>query len=375
MLYQQLRERLENQEKYPGCVKRDRAPLIHPGFPGNFNLSFAELHWLNEYGRYVDFDHDFIFSTIMSCIRPNDFSLLQTRHSWKYLGVFEMADLGGIITSSERPDYKKLQRRRVTELIDFLKSCGLNPDNIYPVYCAGGTVEELTAGKYTFDFSIPEDRISKEAFLENGIPEENLIPDKSRDSFLALHVYGRTSPWGYRNEVNINLGDKENPDLLDIATLEYGMWRPIFKNTDESRAANVCYLKDSLCGFSISVVGLERLCMAINGFHCIRDVDYIAPVYDAYAFIDGVQDELAVESLRALHRIYSDVQSCGCIIGRHQKRKIREFLQNIPSSLSQGRIKELLTIHSATQPWHTNTEQGIEPTIERITEYRAARLR
>lgn len=373
MKYETLRELVQNQPTHERCIRVERAPLINQAFLGTFNLSFSEVPWLSEYGRYVDFDHDFIFSAIMSCVRPNDFPLLHTPSSWKYLGVFEMADLGGILTLSEQPDYDTLQRRQVNKLITFLKDLGINPASIHPVYCAGGTVEELTAGKYTFNFAIPEDRISKNAFLDNGVPEENLIPDKSRNSFLALHVYDKASPWGYRNEVNVNLGDRGTPALLDIATLEYGMWRPVFKNNDERKAANTCALKCSSDGFSISVLGLERLCMVINGLPTVRDVDYIAPFYDSYGFIDGAQDELAVESLRALHRIYSDVRRYGCVPGRHQTKKIRTFLQYLPESLSEDKIRELLMVHSETQPWHPELQEGVEPTIERIAIYISSR--
>ena len=74
-------------------------------FPGNFNMSFTEHHWLKEYQRYVDWDHDYVILTAQSCIRLNDFDLLETRNGWNYLGVFEMADMSGEIAVSEVPEY------------------------------------------------------------------------------------------------------------------------------------------------------------------------------------------------------------------------------------------------------------------------------
>ena len=82
---QHCRERIQNWPKHSEIVKVERAPIITPGFPGTFNLSFTEDPWLKEYGKFVDFDHDYHFSTIQSCIRPNDFPLLHTAASWKYL--------------------------------------------------------------------------------------------------------------------------------------------------------------------------------------------------------------------------------------------------------------------------------------------------
>jgi len=368
MEYKILRELVQNHSKYEGCVKVARAPLIHDGFPGTFNLSFTEYPWLKEYGGFVDFDHDYVFSTVQSCIRPNDFPLLHTVDSWKYLGVFEIADLTGAVSLSKKPDYNELQKWQIRELIDFLKKVGIEQDRVHPSYCVGGTVKELTGGRYSFDFLVPKDEISRKAFLEAGVPEKNLIPDRSRDTFLSLHLH-RPSPWGYRTEVNVTLGDCNKDELLDIATTEYIPWRPIYTGSDNSKE-NIIGLEESESGFAISAVGLERLCMAINAFPTVRDVDYISQIYDGYGVIDEAQDELAVESLRALHRIYADVISYGCKPGRHRKEKIRKMLSNIPD-FDKEKLRELLKIHSQTQPWHPELREGIEPTIEKIEMYRA----
>lgn len=42
MKYSDLRQRVLEHPKYEGCVSVERAPLITPGFPGTFNLSFTE---------------------------------------------------------------------------------------------------------------------------------------------------------------------------------------------------------------------------------------------------------------------------------------------------------------------------------------------
>ena len=254
-----------------------------------------------------------------------------------------------------------------------MNDLGLDKNRVYITYCAGGNVQELTAGKYAFDFQIPEDKISKEAFLEVGVPEENLIADRSRDTFLALHVYDRASPWGYRNEINFNVGTKENPVFLDIATLEYGRWRPIFKDRDESKFDNTIGLIEPDCGFFINVFGLERLCMAANGLRKVRDVDYIKPFYDEMKRQNESEDVLAGESLRALHRIYSDIENYKCVPGRHQNKKINHLLSYVYISLTNNDLGELLKLHAEMQPWHDNLKNGIEPTLERIKAYRKSR--
>src|SRR3989344_6372816 len=126
MKYSELREKVRKHLKYPGCVELERSPLINPGFPGTFNLSLTEDFWLKEYGRFVDFDHDFIFSSIPNCIKPKDILKTGTDNSYKYLGVFEMADLTGIINLEDRIDYSRLQRWQVNELIKFLEQIGIS---------------------------------------------------------------------------------------------------------------------------------------------------------------------------------------------------------------------------------------------------------
>lgn len=365
MKYKDLRDKVRNHPKYEGCVNVERAPLITPGFPGTFNLSFTEHDWLKEYGRYTDFDHNFIFSTTQSCIRPDDFLELSNQNSWKYLGVFEIGDLTGIINLQKKPDYRVLQLRQVRDLVNFLGNLGIALDRIHPSYCSGGSVRDLTEGKYNLGIEIPQDNISKQAFLEAGVPEENLIPDKSRDTLLSLHLHRPTS-WAYRNEVNVNIGTKEKPVLLDVGTLEYFMWKPLFfGETDKSK--NIVTLTESKDGVSLCAFGLERLSMAQDGLLRVQDVDYLIPFYKQLG-----SNLLVGESLRALHRIYSDITTMNVKPGRHQGQKIRKFIQNVPCGINGSYLRDLLTIHSETQPWHDNLKEGIESTIERIGQYRKA---
>lgn len=368
MEYEELRQAVKEHPKYAGCIEVPRAPLITPGFPGTFNLSFSEDLWLEEFGTYVGRDHDFIFSAIQTCIRPNDLPLLRTEDSWKYLGVFELADLTGMISTRDRPNYEQLQQWQVANLVNFLSNVGISPGRIHPSYSVGGTVEELTKGKYTFDFKIPEDTISREAFLEGGVPEENLIPDRTRNTFLSLHLH-RPTPWGYRNEIQVDVGNPDKKILLDIGTIEYSQWVPIYRNS-QTISKNIVGLETSNERFSILGLGLERLCMAVNDLPTVRDVDYISDFYDAYETIDSSGDELSGESLRALHRIFSDVTSYDCKVGRHQNDKIKVMIRNIPSSISPEQLRDLLQVHTDVQPWHDNLQEGIEPTIERIERYR-----
>ncbi|MBD3319334.1 hypothetical protein GF342_05490 [Candidatus Woesearchaeota archaeon] len=368
MRYEDLRNAVIEHPKYEDCVSIDRAPLLTPGFPGTFNLSFTEDPWLKEYGRYVDFDRDYTFSTIQSCIRPQDTKLLGTEDSWKYLGVFEMSDLTGMINLAERLDPTELVTWQIHELVSFFTSLGIPPDRVHPSYCKGGKVGRLTNGKYSFDREIHEDRISRNAFLSAKVPERNLIPDKSRDTFLALHVH-RPTPWGYRNEVNVDIGERGNPKLLDVATVEYLLWAPVFRGDETSK--NIVGLRDLDCSVFITGIGLERLGMAMQGVQRVQDVDYLRPFYQGVEELTGGKDYLAAESLRALHRIYSDVVTRAVRPGKKQKEKIRMLIRNV--GYLELSIRELLKVHSMIQPWHPDLNEGMEPTIERIRQYREAK--
>ncbi len=374
--YEKLREFLAYSEKYPKCKKYKRAPLIHKGFPGTFNLSFTEYDMFREFGGYSNFPKDQIFSTIQSCVRPQDIidNIKEGKDLWKYLGVFEMSDIAGQITLSKSGELNKIHKWQLNKLIEILVKLGLKKEKIYPSYCKGGDVAKITNGKYTFNFKVPEDTLTKEAFIEAGIPKENLIPDKTRNTFLSLHI-NMPTPWGYRNEINYNLGTKKNPKFLDIATLEYFLWLPTYSSKQQT-AKNINGLEKFKHTMSIGGIGVERLCVAVNGLKSIQEVDYIKKFYDLfrklYPSLTEEQRIKAGEVIRALHRIFTDVENFKLDIGRQQNKKIRYFLQVLVANLEEldtKKLKQLLELHSKVQPWHKNLSKGIKSTIARIKMY------
>ena len=370
MKYAELRKNVQNWSKYPGTEIMESAPLIHRGFPGTFNSSFIEYHELDRLGGYFNTTNkDFFFSTIQSCIRIQDFDFLSKNSSWTYLGVFEMSTLTGSLHFKEKPDYYKLQKKQASELIRFFENLGISRKRVYPTYHAGGTIRDVTNGTYSFDFVVPEDTLSKEAFLMAGVPEENLLPDRTRDTFLSLHLH-RPTPFGYRNEILVNVGTKEKKRFVDCATVEYVLWKPLYNGPET--APHIYGLAPMTDGWSIAIVGLERLYMVANGLKRVQDVDYIKPFYDYFEETTGKRDFLAGESLRALHRIYSDILQFDLsgMLSKNRKEKIKILVKNIVSAgLDFRQIEELLNIHVKHQPWHEVLGEGIEPTLERIKEH------
>lgn len=378
--YKELREKVTNAQKYPGCIKIDRSPLINECYPGKFNLSFTEYPWIKRFGRYMNFDSDYIFSTVQSCIRWNDIydedtglSNLEGKDSWKYLGVFEMASPYGMIALKGRQNAEDLQKVQLKSLIDIFESIGIEKKQIFPSYQKGRKLQEVTKWKYNLDFDVPEDSLARKLFIEAGIPQENLVQDYGRDTFISVKLEredprGKGSiriptPWGYRNEININIGTPDNPKLIDVATIERINWTPIYDSN-----WNLLNLVNTNDEVSVGAIGLERLCMVANNQDRVQDIDCIKPFYETL----GTANYLAGESLRALHRIYSDISKFGLSLHKgSRRRRINRIIQNIlAGGLNSEQIRKSLDENSQIQPWHTELEAGIEPTLTAIEEYK-----
>jgi len=360
MDYSKFREKIINWEKYPGCIKIPRSPIINKGYPGSFNLSFTEGPFMDRYGKYQDIDSDFIFSTIQAVIRPEDIFESLMKSPDRYLGVFEMADVYGSINLKEKIDTSEIHKKQLTSLISLFNSLGIRRNRIYFKYCAGGDIKEITENKYNFDFYVPEDIITKDILLELGIHENNIIPDKTRNSFLSLFL-NKPTPWGYRIEIEIDVSSQQKK-LLDVATIEYLVWTPIFKGRADSK--NIVGLKDISHSITLSVVGLERLFMASEGLNDIREIDYLKYYYRSIADKNKHQGEL----IRALHFICSDVNYFGLKIGKHRGWIMNRMAREIDVDIDQ--LKTLLEINAKNQPWHSYLKDGIESTISFIKQYR-----
>lgn len=375
--YQELREKLISIEKVSGCVRIERPSLINDGFPGHFNYSFTEYPWLKEYGRYMDFDHDYVFSCSPVCIRYDDIfdeknkkSKLEGSDSWKYLGVFEMSDLAGIVSYKGSRNIYDLQFKQASNLIKLLSDLGIQKDKIFCGYQPACAVQEVIKDKYRFNTWIDEDQIGKQVFLDLGIPKDNVQPDYSGTSLLSLNLFRRTigggqirvpSPWGYRNEININLGSKNHPRWLDIATLERFAYRPI---VEQDEVIGLDPIDDTV---SIGAVGLQRLCMIANDLENVHEIDYLRPFYEELT----AENKIRVgECIRALHFIYTDIEKYNIDLSYYQRTRDRiriGLLQPIfKSSLSTNQIAKLLELNANMQPWHPELKTGVKRTIKEI---------
>jgi hypothetical protein len=316
----------------------------------------------------------------------NDIESLPANGRW-HLGVFEMADLSGEVALASRPDYAQLHGWQIREVVRFLDTLGISAERVHASYCGGGTVAALTAGAYAFPFEVPPDRLSRDAFLAAGVPERNLIPDRSRTTLLSLHVH-RATPWGYRNEIFVDVGSASAPGLVDVATAEYLVWRPVFDG--DVRREHIAGLADLDAGAVGVGIGLERLCAVVNGLARVHYVDYLAPFNaacrGALGETDGPQVLLAGESLRALHRIYADLhhhpearyalnERGERILSCKRRKKAARLKRNVPLRLDVEALERLLDLHARAQPWHPHLGDAIAPTVRALADYRGSQAR
>ena len=376
--YKEIREKIQNFPKYKGCKYEDRSPLINEGFSWTFNLSFGEPYLLKEYDSYSNFTHDYVCSAIQSVIRPNDIfdKIVKGIELWKYLGVFEMSDISGMICFKEAHDYKEIQEFQISSLIHLLESFGLDKKKIYPTYSVGGPIFAISDGKYKFDFNVPEDSASKELFIKYGIPEKNLIKDSTRNSFLCLHL-NRKTPWGYRNEIHYNISSEEKPELLDIATFENLIWLPTFKPGIPEEAQNINGITKFQHSLHLSVIGVERFAMIVNGLNKIQEIDYLRNYFEKVFTVFSEFDEKDViivgELIRVLHRIFSDLKYYQLKLNKRQRqyknKMIIALVDKLGGKFDPARVKPLLEIHAEVQPWHPELKEEIEDTLTEISRY------
>jgi len=352
--------RKESMKLEPEFEVVQRPPLINKAYHGNFNVSFGEYYMIEKWGRYQYFDSDWNIKGIASVVRAIDLFNSIPKNPEKYLGVFDL--FAFMRNLKEKSDPKGVAQNQVADQINILNNFGISSDRIYPSYCAGGSVRELTKGKYRFDFQIPEDSFSKEAFLESGIPEKNLIPNRTRDTLLSLNLSTGHIAWGYRNEVEVKTKDK----LIDVFTIENFMWDPVY---DKDKIIGLEPISYTLCLKGVG--GLERVYMAMNNLEDIRDIEHLKEFYDALG-----SKEFYGEYIRALHFIMTDVSQLNISLNKKKKCKeyVNKMIRKIPKDISLDKIKSLLQVHSGSQPWYPELKEGIEPTIEEIAKYRKTKF-
>lgn len=355
MTTQELREIINTFPKYPSTKLAKPASLVNDGFPSCFNLSIGEDPMYRLYGQYLDYDQNLIFTTIQPCIRHEDWKKIVDNDSeaFRYLNLFEMACIGGYtVLHNERDKQEEVAKFHMKSMVDFLKNVGFDIKKLRISYFAETPIIEATKGKYNINRNFPTDPFYK-YWLELGLEEDQLASDKSRDTMLALNIFGLPSPWGYRYEILYEY----NGSLWDIGTIENAMYRPVFDK--QKRIIDIISFDNCI---GISAVGFERIASIVNDKKFIWEIDNIYPLIEFIRekSVSKIEYDAVVliQAFRAIHKIVSE----GYIyenLGRRRKEYIRKFyheffdrIKKLGIEYSNSFIIELCELNAKLNLWY-----------------------
>jgi len=371
LTYYKLRENFINYfSAFPKIDWKKSVSIVNDAYSGNFNLSFNEPEHLETFGNYVDYNKRLAFGKIQPVIRHEDFlkKILPNKDAYKYLGLFEM---GGIsISEPDKSNWEEITRQLIEKGYNFLiRELGLDPSRLFIKISSGGNIRDISESKYNFDWKIPPDNFSATIWQELGFNIHNIIYDSSRDTFLALHLFRRASPWGYRTEILYNIGkDNNQKNLLDIGTFEYCLWKPIIK---KGEIVNIVQNKS----FSaLMVFGLERLLVAKNNYIHIKECNHIQPLYEKIVS-NKTQENIhksfvLTEAIRVIHRVLTDSKKY-TLLGKHRQKRLTDYLRAIyhiliTLNIPEKEIEKYLDINAELNPYYPELKENIEPVYNEI---------
>lgn len=366
MTYKQFNEKLEKYYQKIGVKEVNCTPVIHNGFPGNFNLSVTEYEFLNQNSNFLDLKKDMVYAKTQSCIRFNDFNhiVIENKDSYRYLARFTIATPGGIFWQKDRSLREARHREAIQNNINFLvEECGLDIKKIHVQYLKSGKISEITNGKYLLDKIIPTDPYL-DFYRELGVLESNFIPVQNRDGLLSLNVYGRTTPWGYRNEIYYEYKGK----LLDIGTVENLMFEPIYDTDDYDGEGELIDLIDYKHTLTLGGIGVERVLMIINGFDHVNELDIVAePAKILAPYLEPLSARQLVQTLRAISLIVADGGEYENL-DKRRKEKMRVFWQHAHKIIHSKQvpldvIKKVLGTICETEPMYAQMKPAINTII------------
>lgn len=366
----EVAKRLDSYHETLSVLRVKQTSVVSPLFPGQFNYCLDEIHIFEKYKNFINIHNDEHFQKIQPAIRLADFDTYFSDNGTKsanHLGVFTIGTInGGHIEDKNKEE--ALYRKSVLGVIDFLtKYIGLEKDRLRISYFSGGaTAREVEASrkrpdsklKVETEFNIEEDTLSKKILRDAGLRAEQLIPNNSRDNFLTTNWDVTIAPWGYRNEILYVL---DNGSLLDVSTIERLTFAPVIESRN-----GINYVIDikpwNRC-FVIDACGIERVALASSAYETIFDV------LDFEAMLNIGLTVAQVESIRILHRVYTD--SPWEKIGSENRR---EKLNNLSRKLNNVAINDLEKVLL----WNFKTyseifpelKNGVQDTLREIKDYR-----
>lgn len=299
------------------------------------------------------------FGTIQPCIRIEDgFS---SRGSELHLTLFEI--WGTSVLGFDQLTPQQMADKTIREFLTFYTNyAGLNPKDLRIFYFGGGSLEGITKGRAKSHDYIEPDDFSVEIWENQGLSENQLIPEFSNETFL-LHMANplREHHSGYRNDIFIDI----EGDQFEIATLNFISHQSVVENGD------VVGIKPLPFYLREIAIGQERLLSVSNRSSTVYDLPHISPLI---AGVEGRQlwTWHQLDALRAIHYVVSDGWTFEQLRGkryrehRHELNKLREIVGGNPLFNVYSEYWDYLKLNAESQPWHPKLVDGIESTIHAI---------
>lgn len=318
------------------CNVINRASVVNDVDSSSFNYSVEEPI-LREYGTFRDINHDYSFGVVQPCIRTRDAAHLED--DTLHLSQFSIMPLP-FSFYAQKENINDKCARFLHDVLLFLYGLGLDVTRLYVTYFSGGYFDAMVRSPN--HVYLPPDYVTRNTCLAAGIPEQNIIPNATTDTFLCSSRFSEEFYAGYRYEVFYEI----RPEIrCEIATGETLLW---LQKTQEFQTELL-----EMPGAALVVgLGLERCIMAIEDKVEISQISMIEPLVNALRIEEGAAFKL-VDSLRAIQLIFHDVEGYSKL-NRHQRNHVRMFFHRIVTitrkySISDDILGELLQKNTEIQ--------------------------
>ncbi|MBI4067249.1 hypothetical protein HY407_02605 [Candidatus Gottesmanbacteria bacterium] len=341
-------------------------PMVNNGYLHTLNASFDGLFLREQQSdSLLVANRTMNFGTIQPCIRTED--KLAEKRSLLHLGLFNicgysMLDFGEMSTD-------EMVERTIEEFFTFYtKYLHLDPRLLRIYIFGGGTLRKITGGVIRNDEYIKSDDFSVNLWKRFGIPENQLIREYSKETFL-LHLGNplREHHVGYRNDIFMQVGD----GLYEVATLNFISHQTVIENNEIIGIKKLpFYLREM-------AVGQERILAAIIGAHNLYALPYIKPLLEAIRqkIKDKQKALIFTDALRVIHYFFSDGWTYERLRGkryrehRHELNKFMEIIAMYGKSLEPNDLSSFLKLNANLQSWYPVLQKGMALTIREINQF------
>ncbi len=286
----EIRRRFINYFEEMGYQSLPRAPMIDPSIPMSFVMSAGLVQVENSLARATKRDGN-QYVLVQECFRHFDLEKVGTDDI--HLSLFEMP--GAFVFG---PNGKAGTVRKMWSLATSV--LGIEKEHIWASYFRGGNVVN--------EF-LPEDTITRDAWLKIGLPENHLVglgPDnnywmqgKGIDNADAPKKCGPNTELFFDRGIEKACGQDCKPGCKCGRFVEFS--NSLFISSEVSQ--NGKSLQPLGNPFTETVIGTERVNMIRQKATSVFDTSEFAPLIDAIRkleYVDALNEDLIVASERVI---------------------------------------------------------------------------